>query len=50
MLPQLAGLRMTEATNSILHAAPPASARLVLRGITKRYPAVVANSEVSLTV
>ena len=50
MLPQLAGLRMTEATSSILHAAPPASARLVLSGITKRYPAVVANSEVSLTV
>ena len=49
MLPQLAGLRMTEA-NSILHAGPAASARLVLSGITKRYPAVVANSEVSLTV
>ena len=50
MLPQVAGLRMTEATNSILHAGPAASARLVLSGITKRYPAVVANSEVSLTV
>jgi simple sugar transport system ATP-binding protein len=50
MLPQVAGLRMTEATNSILHAGPSGSARLVLSGITKRYPAVVANSDVSLTV
>ena len=30
--------------------APAASPRLQLRGITKRYPAVVANSDVSLTV
>jgi len=50
MLPQVADLRMTEATNSILHAGPAASARLVLSSITKRYPAVVANSDVSLTV
>ena len=32
------------------HASPPPSARLVLQGITKRYPSVVANSGVSLTV
>jgi simple sugar transport system ATP-binding protein len=50
MLPQVADLRMTEATNSILHAGQHASARLVLSSITKRYPAVVANSDVSLTV
>ena len=50
MLPQLPGLRMTEATNSILHAGPAVSARLALSGITKRYPAVVANDQVSLTV
>jgi simple sugar transport system ATP-binding protein len=31
-------------------AHPPQSARLVLQGITKRYPAVVANSGVSLIV
>ena len=31
-------------------AAPASTPRLVLAGITKRYPAVVANSNVSLTV
>ena len=33
-----------------LHSAPGAAPRLQLVGITKRYPAVVANSGVSLTV
>ena len=50
MVPQVAGLRMTEATGRILHAGPAPSPRLALSGITKRYPAVVANSDVSLTV
>ena len=46
----MAGLSKTEWTSGLLQAAQRDSSRLVLRVITKRYPAVVANSDVSLTV